>query len=116
MKILVSGIQNGFKFIFYCLLQMCADCISYSTKSDIHEIIMNPPDGWGSYSLMKYTKYFCQHLILENSSFSPHVIPKKKRTRGKSKFNTICEWLWEVFQTFNRGLCGVAVRVLTSNL
>ena len=36
---------------------------------------MNLPDGWGFYFLMKY---FCQHQILEKTSFSPHKIPKTK--------------------------------------
>ena len=54
--------------------------ISYSTKSDIHGIIMNPSDGWGSYCLMKY---FCQHQILEKVIQSSSDT-EDKMTRGSS--------------------------------
>ena len=46
-------------------------CISHSTKSDIHEIIMNPPDEWVTLCLMKYI--FCQFQILVKKLFSPHI-------------------------------------------
>ena len=50
-------------------------CFSYSTRLDIHEIFMNPPDGWETYHLMKH---FCQHQTVGKKSFSPHVVPKTK--------------------------------------
>ena len=59
-------------------------CTSYSTKYDIHGIIMNQLDVWGSYCLMKY---FSQLQVLEKKSFSPHIIFKTKST---VVWSTVC--------------------------
>ena len=45
-------------------------CISHSSKSDTHEIIMNPLD-----ELKKLLSREIQPHILVKKSFSPHIIP-----------------------------------------
>ena len=62
-----------FSDVLWCFLIILSDrrapsiCISYSGKSDMHEIIMNPPDGWRTYCLIIYR---CQHQILKQKIHS----------------------------------------------
>ena len=55
-------------------------CISYSTKSDIHGIIMNP---YNTKASLKYKLLSASHS--SKKSFSPHIIPKTKGLKGSLK-------------------------------
>ena len=72
--------------------------LSYSTKSDTHEIIMNPSDRWGTYSLMKY---FCPHKNSEKKmSYSPHIIPKTKGLEASLQ----TEWVANIKYSIHEGI------------
>ena len=52
-------------------------CISYSTKSDIHGIIMNP------YNTKTYLK--CVNHNLVKKSFNPYIMPNTKGLAAQPK-------------------------------
>ena len=67
--------------LFYTLAEVCAPlrlapslCISYSTKSDTHGIIMNP--SWWEREITLWWNTKSAPQILEKNSFSPHIIHK----------------------------------------
>ena len=54
---------------------------------------MNPSDGWGSNSVIKYKLTLLSTALSGKKSFSPHIIPKTKGLEERLVYGLIKERL-----------------------